>query len=629
MKNIILIGLFFCFYSQAQLIDNIKDTNPSLLKAANSIVLSHDVQIHIEKYDKMKISETKEVLVLNQKGLNDVDAFEFYDKVTKIKNLDAVIYNSNGKEIKKIKKKDFKDVSAVSGSTMYSDNRVMYLDYTPTDYPIKISFSSEIETSNTAFIRPFQPVVNYNQSIKTYTYTITNNSDSQLRWHKSEYVTDEVSENSSKNQHSFSIQNIEAYAYEPYSPSLRNMSPKIMFALEKFELEGVIGEATDWESFGNWQNENLLKGVNDLPKATVKAIQQKVEEFETVEEKARYIYEYVQNNTRYISLQIGIGGWKPMTAGFVDKTQYGDCKALTNYTKSLLEVVGIESEYCVVQAGKEISDIEPEFASMQGNHVILHIPQENEPGFWLECTSQKIPFNFLGDFTDNRYVLAVSNNGSKIKKTPAYIEEDNYLFTHAKIDVNGQDLDAELTIKSKGTQYSEHYYLADSDKTQIEKHYNTYWSHLKRLDLVNYQFTNNKQSVEFIEQLQLTVSNYVQQYGNDLIFEVNPFNKAKFNLSTIRERKNPFVISRGFVDKDVFEFQLNEIQVGALPKDVSLETKFGVYQLNFSLENNVFTVKRYLKINRNSYEKSDYSEFVNFVNQIQNYDETKVSFTAI
>ena len=52
-------------------------------------------------------------------------------------------------------------------------------------------------------------------------------------------------------------------------------------------------------------------------------------------EKAKIVYKYMQEKTRYISVQVGIGGFKPMLAKDVDRLGYGDCKALSNYTKAL------------------------------------------------------------------------------------------------------------------------------------------------------------------------------------------------------------------------------------------------------------------------------------------------------
>jgi hypothetical protein len=53
--------------------------------------------------------------------------------------------------------------------------------------------------------------------------------------------------------------------------------------------------------------------------------------------KAKLIYDYVQQKSRYVSIQVGIGG-KPMDASDVDRLGYGDCKGLTNYTKVLRQV---------------------------------------------------------------------------------------------------------------------------------------------------------------------------------------------------------------------------------------------------------------------------------------------------
>ena len=80
-------------------------------------------------------------------------------------------------------------------------------------------------------------------------------------------------------------------------------------------------------------------------------------------EKAKIVYRYVQDNTRYISVQVGIGGIQPIAAIEVDELKYGDCKGLTNYTQALLDIAGVESFYTIVQAGKEIVDFDSDFAS--------------------------------------------------------------------------------------------------------------------------------------------------------------------------------------------------------------------------------------------------------------------------
>ena len=626
MKNpLFLIFLFVTFISSAQENYSIANLTAELIEKSNSVIIQQDIRVIIDDYDDMTIHEDKIITILNEKGMSALDAYASYDKSTKIRNLEVTIYNALGSEIKTFKERDFMDVSAVSSVSLYTDNRVKYLEYTPASYPVTIHFEKETKTSNTAFIKSFTPYTNYYQSIKSSTFRIENNSEIVLRFSENGFMEGVSIENENPNLLTYSVSNLPSISREVYSPSFETFTPKVMFALQTFELEGEKGEVSNWQEFGLWQHENLLKGLDQLPESTISEIKLLTQNLETTRKKAKAIYEYVQNNTRYISVQIGLGGWKPISAKEVDDKKYGDCKGLTNYTKALLNLVDIESNYCVVYSGSEIQDISEGFTSMQGNHVILNIPQENDEDIWLECTSQDIPFNFLGTFTDDRKVLAVNPTGGEILRTPAYTEKDNYQKTTAEINIIEKAITANVKIKTSGTQYDNRYSLGGENEKNIKSHYLSYWNNLKEMILISHEFSNNKEDVTFIEKVKLKADNYVKIYGNDLILDVNPFNKFQVNLPNYKVRQTPFNVSRGFVDEDEFTFNLENLTLDTELKDINLNSEFGSYQLSFEIKDNTLIVKRYFRLNKNNYQKSDYEKFVEFFSQISKYDNTKLS----
>ena len=153
------------------------------------------------------------------------------------------------------------------------------------------------------------------------------------------------------------------------------------------------------------------------------------------------VYEYFQNKTRYVNVQIGIGGWQPIEANTVDRLGYGDCKALAFYLKTLLDKVGVKSYYTIIHAGNDAEALIKDFPSNQFNHVILCVPMENKKDtIWLESTNQIIPFGYIGTFTDDRDALLIDESGGRIVHTPKYTAQDNIIIRKATVTLmeNGQ-----------------------------------------------------------------------------------------------------------------------------------------------------------------------------------------------
>jgi len=324
---------------------------------------------------------------------------------------------------------------------------------------------------------------------------------------------------------------------------------------------------------------------------------------------------------------VGIGGWMPMLASDVDRLSYGDCKALTNYTKSLMDAVGVESYYTLLYAGNEKRDINNEVVSVQGNHAFLHIPSK-EKDYWLECTSQTVPFGYQGTFSDDRDVLVITSDGGKVKHTSTLNDKESFQKTFANYQINSNgSLDAYIKIGSGGIQYKDHYTLEKKSKRDIEEYYKSdYWSYINNMTLDNYSFNNKKDSIIFEENVAVKTTDYATFSGERMLFILNAFNRVSNIPKRYRNRKLPLEISRGFIDKDVFEITLpNDYTIEAMPENMKIENKFGMYQ--FSIEKISQTKIKYSRtflIKKGLYPAKDYKSYRNFRKKIAKFDKTKI-----
>ncbi|MDO7173049.1 DUF3857 domain-containing transglutaminase family protein [Mariniflexile sp. AS56] len=614
-------------YSQEK--SHISFTIPSSLKEnANAVIRSNQLDVTINSVDDMTVYEKRIITVLNKEGNSNVEAFVHYDNNVKIKTLEVLVFNQLGVEIKKIKKNDFKDVSAVDGGTLYSDSRVKYLEYTPVSYPYTIEFVCEVHTKNTAFIESFTPVNDYFLSVEKSAYTISFPSDITIRTKEKNLETLDITKEALQNKISYSVKNMEAIKPEDHSPALVDMAPKVLVSSNKFTLEGVQTEVDDWKAFGKWMYQDLIKDTHDLPASTIAMIQNLVKDEVTDIDKARKIYEYVQNKTRYISVQVGIGGWKPFQASEVDKLGYGDCKALTNYTMSLLNAAGIQSNYTVVYAGSSQRSLEKDFAAMQGNHVILNIPVENEEDLWLECTSQKLPFGFIGDFTDDRDVLVITPEYGEIKHTKKYGTDENLQVISGTYTISDAGfIDVNVTVNSKGIQYDNKYWLETETERDLDSHYKNRWSYVNGMSINNMHINNNKLDNEFVEAISFVAPNYSKIIGDRMLLTVNALNRNTNIPDRYRNRKLPLKIKRGFKDVDEVEITLpTGFTIESAPDNASIENEFGSYKAEIIIKDaSTIVYKRELQINDGDYPKEAYEAYRAFYKEINKLDNSKIA----
>ncbi|MGB7784483.1 MAG: DUF3857 domain-containing protein [Salinimicrobium sp.] len=607
--------------------------DPELTENANAVVREEVVEIEVKAIDKLLIHKKKVVTVLNQHGDGFAFVGDVYDKSSKISDQMALVYDNMGNQIKEVKKRHFQDRSLVDSGTLYSDNRLSYFDYTPRAYPYTIVYESLVEKENTIFLNGWNPLPRHHLSVEKSSYSIKNPAGIALRIKKSNFEGANIEEQGTGLEPKFVLKDFPAVEYEKFSPALEKITPNVEVALNSFSLVGVEGSGTNWQELGKWEYEHLLKDRDQLSESTIAKIEMLTANAENDIEKAKIIYEYVQENSRYISVQLGIGGWSPAPASEVDQLKYGDCKGLTNYTKALLDSQNIPAYYAVVYAGEEQQDIDPEFASMSGNHVILNLPQEGDD-IWLECTSQTLPFNYLGDFTDNRNVLLVKPEGGEIVKTKYYSALENLRESKSSIILN-EDGSFTATVErtSSGIPYGNIYGITHATPENQQVYYKKVLSHLRNLNIEKIDFSNDRDAQQFVEQVELSGDGFASQAGKRMLLPLNFFKPSTYELPRSKDRKQPLEITRGLSFKDYVELELPQgYELEGLPNDVKIEGEYGAFSFNVvETERDgkkILVAERAYTINEGSWPAENYNDFRNFVYSIDSYSNLKAVIVA-
>ena len=139
-----------------------------------------------------------------------------------------------------------------------------------------------------------------------------NKTDSKIRIKEKFLNGYDISKKELENGFEYQIINLKPLKQESGYQGVRRLTPKLLVALNTFALKGVKGTAGDWNEYGKWIYDKLIEGRAELDEATKVKIKSMVSGIKSPLEKAKIVYDFVQNKTRYISVQVGIGGWNPL-----------------------------------------------------------------------------------------------------------------------------------------------------------------------------------------------------------------------------------------------------------------------------------------------------------------------------
>jgi hypothetical protein len=599
----------------------------SLKKNADVVKRYEEKIIEIKSIGKAVEKERHVYTVLNEDAERFGSYTSFYNKFISIDNISCTLYDALGKKIKHIKKSDMDDRSYFDGFSLMNDARYKTTDFYCRNYPYTVEYEEEDDENGIISFDSWFPASSPGMSVEYSKYVIIAPKDYVVRYKPINCSIEPViTESKDTKTYTWEIKNLCAKHTEYLSPSWSAIAPHVLIGPSDFEVEGYKGNMESWNNYGKFIHD-LEKGRDVLPADIKRKVHELTDNLKDDKQKISVLYDFMQKNTHYISIQLGIGGWQPFDATYVATKRYGDCKALSNYMVALLKEAGIKGNTVDIRAGENAAVINTGFPSFQFNHEIACVPL-NQDTVWLECTSQTLPAGYLSGFTADRYAILKDETGGKLVHTPKYGLKENLEIKKVNAVISDEgNLSAIINTQYKAERQDELEQLVNGlSKEKMMEHLKTEID-LPTYDIVNFNYVQHKDMLppSIDEILELTANNYAQVSGRRLFIVPNILNRFSNRLKKEESRKYPVELKNEFRLTDTIEIKIpSGYQPEAIPQDVRIENKFGKYAFSVKVLPDKILYYRNREQFSGVFPASDYNSLVQFFDDIYKADRAKI-----
>lgn len=611
MKKIIFLFIAFinCTIANAQEY-NVQSINKDLLSNADLVIRLNSEKITVLNTKKIVYSVKRVITVLNAKGNDLVQLDISFNSVTKIDKINATVYDKQGGLIKKYTRKNMYEYANSYENTLAQDIRHLSFAYVPMSYPYTIEYNYTLELSQSLFLPIFYSKPYKNCSVEKLNFSVVSPKINPV-------ITKQI-DTRNKILNTESANSIISTYVDSAIKVMDENNSVILLKLNEFDLYGNAGSLKDWESLGSFYFE-LNKNRNELPLSYKTKLLEKIKNREDTVEKIKVLYKLLQDDFRYVSIQLGVGGWQCMDALTTQKNGYGDCKALSNLMCAMLEVAGIKSYVSLIYAKKLVDPLSPDFPMSYFNHVIVCVPLSADT-IWLECTNNISNFNYLNSYTANKYTLLVKPTKSVLIKTPNIVH-DSIISSHI---YTIKDAKLFYSVNASFTaEMAERLYSLIINKNKKEKDY-----FILQTYNVNNSGESNLRIIDSpVPKVNLVLNsdqlNLITKNTKRLYLKLNKSNISDYNFE--KATINSTINSLTLIDTISISIPENYVLESKL-KNFNLHNTLGEYEIKTNIDKGFLMIYKNLNINTVKLTKVNMVDYENLILNFKNKDIEELIF---
>lgn len=579
----------------------------------NAVVLYDETDVTVESADKVKTVVRRAYKILRPNGRDYGTVIATFNSNQKITNLHGWCIPAQGKDYS-VKDKDAVQVALpkIDGSELISDVKAEVLHIPAADVGNIVGYEYEIDEQPLVMqdiwhIQEEVPILEAH-----YKLMLPAGWEYKDAWVNAPAVKAVAV---GATEWDWSVENQKAVRPEDDMPPIRGIAGRAVFSF--------LGPSASSNSFANWNQmgvwyRNLTAGRTEASpeiKAKVAALTAGAP---TPLARMKAIAQYIQHNTRYVAIELGIGGWQPHPASKVFSNRYGDCKDKATLAISMLNEVGIVAYYVVINTERggvgpntpaynafdhAIVAIKlPAGVSSPALTAIMHDPKLGDLLFF-DPTDELTPFGSINGALQANYGLLVTPDGGELVEVPQLSPDKNGIArtAHLTLDSAGTLQGSVQEIRVGDPAWEQRWALrtVTSDNARVKPVESLLAASLSTFNLTAMSIVNRELTDQpFGFDYSFQAPNYAKVAGNLLLVRPRVLGvKTSGILETKEPRQYPVEFSAPEKDTDSFEITLPPgYVVDELPPPVDVDYGFASYHSKTEAKGNAIAYTRTYEI---------------------------------
>ena len=496
-------------------------------------------------------------------------------------------------ENKKIKVTEFKTTDSKSNSIFYDDVKETMFDF-PSISPGAIgSLEMTMAHKDAHLLSPFYftrrfPVINGELKITfpkdmAIRYVLKGNEKEKIQF----------SEESRRGEITYTFKVTDMPGEKPYSdaPESAYFATHVIFFIdhyknEKGETISYLGNLNDLHRLNYSYIRNINKEAGPELKQLVDSLTRNAK---TTEQKARNIYQWVQQHIKYVAFENGMEGFIPRDANLVCSRRYGDCKDMSSILTLMLNQAGVPAYYTWIGTRHIPYDYTEVPTPIADNHMICTI-KLNDDYLFLDGTDPSCVFGIPSEHIQGKQaLLSIDEKNYKVIRVPVPEKDKSKLTDSTYLRLTDRGIKGSISIIMNGyysmNMHSALNYVTEKDREEYFKNVFKRGSNKFKLEKFDYPKLDNFNLIEVTGQFDL--QDYAKKVAGEWYINMNLFRFYEHEEIDYPKRKMPIEFPHLSTKKYVTVLDIPEgYTVSYLPQSKSYKNDVWGFNLKYEQKGN-------------------------------------------